>query len=130
MSLRHFEVGAELGRGAVGTVFSGVHRPSGIPVAIKTLTARTRAAEISLNRELAAMARLNHVHVLYLYDHGVAGPDDPFEEGTAWLALEYASSGGLQSWQPASWSAARRRILSVLDGLALAHARGLVHRDL
>jgi len=130
MSLSPFELGEQLGVGAVGTVWAGVHRASGIPVAIKTLTAPSRAHELSLNRELSAMARLNHHHVLYLYDHGVAGPDEALPEGTAWLALEYAGGGVLDRWRPRTWEAARAAILAVLDGLAHAHARGLVHRDL
>ncbi|MCA9572134.1 MAG: hypothetical protein KC656_30050, partial [Myxococcales bacterium] len=80
----------QLGIGGSGVVYAGVHVPTGIGVAIKTVHTASRAAALTLDRELAAMTRLRHPGILHLYDHGVARAGDPVPEGVAWLALELA----------------------------------------
>ena len=130
MGLEDFELGDELGAGATGQVYRAVHRPSGLKVALKTANPRSAGHALSLERELAALARLDHPTILHLYDQGVARPGDSLAAGTHWMALEHAGGGSLEDWRPGSWEEIRERLRGVLKGLAHAHARGLIHRDL
>lgn len=130
MSLADFRLTGELGKGSMGVVLGGVHELTGVRVAIKTMHPSHRGHDLVLERELSAMARLNHPHVLFLYDHGTAGPNAAIDEGMSWMALEYAGGGSLEAVRPAKWAEVRGWTVAVLDGLAHAHARGLVHRDL
>lgn len=119
-----------LGAGTGGVIRAAIHRPSGSRVALKTVQTESPRAAFLLDRELAALARTRHPYILGLYDHGVAREEDPVETGVAWLALELASGGALEDWVPTAWGEVLATALHVLDGLAHAHARGLVHRDL
>lgn len=130
VGLSDFELGEELGSGVSGRVIRARHRPSGLQVALKTATPRSPAHSLSLERELAALARLDHPAILHLYDQGLAGEGQVLPAGTYWMALEYAGGGTLEDWRPAAWEAIRDRLGTLLKGLAHAHARGLVHRDL
>ena len=51
--------------------------------------------------------------------------------GSPYLAMELATGGSLRDADlPATWGELRDLLLGLLDALALAHARGVVHRDI
>ncbi|GGN53238.1 hypothetical protein GCM10010112_01890 [Actinoplanes lobatus] len=77
-------------------------------------------------REARSAARLNHPHVVRIYDVVHA-------EGLSWIVMEYVQSRSLQQvlheegpYEPA---VAARIGLAVLDALAAAHRAGVLHRD-
>ena len=72
------------------------------------------------------MAGLHHPGVAMVYDIGRTA------EGSPWIAMELASGGTLDALvdQPVAWSQLKELLLSLLDALAHAHARGVLHRDL
>jgi serine/threonine-protein kinase len=78
-----------------------------------------------LLREAQAMAQLSHPNVIAVYDVGTVG-DDVF------VAMELVEGGTLTGWLRAA-SRSWRDVVGVLcragEGLAAAHAAGLVHRD-
>jgi len=113
-----------IGRGAAGGVWRGVHRRSGLPVAVKAVP--TDAATFA--REVEAVAGLDHPHVVCVLDHGVADGSDELAEGTPWLAMPLAT-GTLRDEGVMPWSRQRRALRGLLEGLAHAHARGVVHLD-
>jgi tetratricopeptide (TPR) repeat protein len=122
----------------MGEVWSGRHL-HGAPVAVKVLTARRgddpRVRE-ALRNEVRAVARLHHPHIILLLDHGVvddaaaAASAQRLTAGSPYLAMELVSGGTLEQHRPRDWPTMRQLLLEILDGLAHAHARGVVHRDL
>lgn len=131
-SLGPFRLDRPLGRGGMAEVWRAVHAAQGVPVAIKLLHGNAGEAErAAFRNEVRAVARLDHPAIILVYDHGVAGAGLPgVEPGTPWLAMELCTGGTLASAAPGDWAGARAVLRSVLGALALAHARGVVHRDL
>lgn len=127
-----FAIGAPVGRGGMGEVWSASH-DDGQAVAIKVLTrqgAENAGVRRALQNEVRAVARLDHPHVVRVLDLGVVPEDTPFVSGTPWVAMPLAT-GSLWPWCGSlDWASVRSVLLAVLDALAHAHARGVLHRDL
>src|SRR3954468_3297446 len=77
-------------------------------------------------REARSAARLNHPHVVRIYDVVHA-------DGLPWIVMEYIPSRSLyqviKEDRPYSPIAAARIGLAVLDALSAAHRAGVLHRD-
>jgi len=135
-----FEVEALIGAGAMAQVWRARHLQQGVPVALKVMTSKVAREErwrVAFAEEVRAVARLQHPHVILVFDHGTvdaraareSGGELP--EGAAWLAMELAAAGSLDQVQEVlPWSELRPVIIALLDALAHAHARGVIHRDL
>ncbi|MCA9651608.1 MAG: serine/threonine protein kinase [Myxococcales bacterium] len=116
-----------LGQGAMGTVLEAFDRTLDRRVAIKVLrhdlSERRRAR---LMREAQALAKLSHPNVVQVYEAGDA-------DGRAFVAMELVQGQSLREWmdrQPRpSWRECVEVYLQAGEGLAAAHAEGLVHRD-
>ncbi|MEQ1565436.1 MAG: protein kinase [Myxococcota bacterium] len=137
--MRGFLLQRVIGEGASGTVWRGLHATSGEPVAIKVLRGGpsiTATVRGMFARELRAVAGLDHPNVVWLLDHGwvdeaAATLDPRLEVDAPYLALEYAPHGTLDSrCGTLPWSEILPLLLEILDALAHAHARGLLHLDL
>lgn len=121
----------QIGYGGMGVVFKARHIDTGREVAIKMLRAGAAASRRDLQRfknEAEAMRSIGHEHVIGVHQVGVA------DGGVPYLTLEYCRAGSLarnladgQALSPAD---AALLIERVADGVAAAHDRGLVHRDL
>lgn len=109
-----------LGSGGMGVVHAAYDPLLDRKVALKLL----RGESGDLLREAQAMARLSHPNVLAVHDVGTL-------EGQVFLAMEYVDGCTLEAWLGAPRTSAE--ILGVFrkagEGLAAAHAAGLVHRD-
>jgi serine/threonine protein kinase len=129
-----------IARGGMAEVWRGVHASEQVPVAVKVLTgprAREDAFVRALKNEIHAVARLDHPGIITIYDRGevtvdaAAGSGGRLVEGSPWFAMEMCSHGALSPRRfPLPWKTTRMLLLSLLDALAHAHARGVVHRDL
>ena len=119
-----------LGTGAMGVVYAAYDPELDRKVAIKLLRpsegrgdpARRQAR---LVREAKAMAKLSHANVGAIFDVGV-------HDGQVFLAIEYLPGGTLRDWLAAEkrpWREIVRMFIEVGNGLAAAHAEGLIHRD-
>lgn len=137
--LRGFLLDRVIGEGASGTVWRARHAASGEQVAVKVLrggASVTATVRSMFARELRAVAGLDHPNVVWLVDHGwvddaAAIVDPRLEPDAPFLALEYASEGTLDArCGQMSWDEIRLVLVAVLDALAHAHARGLLHLDL
>ena len=137
-----FEVGGQIGRGAMGSVWSGVHRSgsSTRPVAFKFLSgpgAKNPDFQAAFGREVQAVAALDHPHVVDVYDYGRVPASAEWQAttglppGTPFLVMEYVTGGTLSDRSgKLAWPQLRDVLLDVLAGLAHAHARRVIHRDL
>jgi beta-lactam-binding protein with PASTA domain/tRNA A-37 threonylcarbamoyl transferase component Bud32 len=120
---------AALGSGAFAHVFLGEDMVLQRRVAVKVLQPALARDDAFLRRfraEARSVAALNHPHVLRVFDWG-EGEDGPY------LVLEYLEGGSLFDMlargRRLSPGQAARIGAQAADGLAYAHARGIVHRD-
>ena len=122
----------ELGRGGAGCVYLAVQEGAGFErqVALKIVDRGGGVGgnvERRFRDECRILAGLEHPGIARLYDAGRA-PD-----GGWFLALEYVEGRNLleHARQHALTTEEKLRLfLSVLDAVAFAHARSVVHRDL
>ena len=133
-----FTLGPKLGAGGMATVFMAEHKSDNTRVALKIL--RTEIASDpsfieAFGHEVRAAARLDHGRITAVFDHGVISPEEatsnPELAGLPWLAMELVEGGtitGLSGRIP--WPQLQAITLDVLDALAHAHARGMIHRDI
>lgn len=122
-----YELGEPLGTGGMSSVVAGHDQVLDRPVAIKLLGQYQQPdARARLLREARAAARLHHPNVVAVYDTG-EHDGRPFivmelVRGRT-LADEVRARGQLEIEEAVGIA------LAILDGLAVAHAAGIVHRD-
>ncbi|MFH8798096.1 serine/threonine-protein kinase [Streptomyces sp. NPDC017936] len=116
-----------LGRGAMGEVWRAADQLLGRPVAVKLLKAQEAADSERFRLEAQTAARLNHPHVVSVYDFGS-------HHGLLYLVMEL-----VEGWNLAQERSLRATLnprdaaviaAQVADGLAAAHHHGVIHRDI
>ena len=131
-ALGRYTIERTLGKGAMGVVYEGVDPKLNRRVAIKTIlkshldpeTAKDYSLRFS--REAQAVARLNHPHIVQVYDFA--------EEGdVAYLVMELIDGKELKQHfdaeQRFELKEAVRVMSELLDALDFAHSAGVIHRD-
>ncbi|HEV6967732.1 serine/threonine-protein kinase [Roseateles sp.] len=132
--LRDFELGAEIGRGAMAIVYKATQRSTGRQVAVKRLSlSREFSAEDLADvrerfmREARAAGQLEHPDILQVIDAGQEGTD-------AWIALEYVLGRDLSLFTKANQLLPVREVVQIGVRLAraldYAHSHGVIHRDI
>jgi serine/threonine-protein kinase len=132
--LRDFELGAEIGRGAMAIVYKATQRSTGRQVAVKRLAlSREFSAEDLADvrerfmREARAARALEHPDILQVVDAGQDGND-------AWIALEYVLGRDLSLFTKAGQLLPVREVVQLGARLAralhYAHSQGVIHRDI
>jgi serine/threonine protein kinase/Flp pilus assembly protein TadD len=128
-ALLHYRLVEKIGAGGMGEVWRAVDTRLGREVAVKVVTDRLAQDPDALarfEREARAVAALSHPNVLALYDVGR-------ENGVPYVVTELLRGATLRQRLAAGAMAPRAAVelvVQVAQGLAAAHARGLVHRDL
>ena len=130
---RYVLIGA-IGQGGVSTVYSAVDARRGHILAVKVLAptlADDPHARDGVRREALITDRLRHPSVPRVFEYG----DAPLPDGTVvpYVVLELLSGVPLTTrlaQGPMSWPNAVRIAATAADVLAVAHRRGIVHRDL
>lgn len=123
-----YELGALLGAGGMARVLRGHDRVLNRAVAVKVLDGHRADAGLRERflREARAAASLSHPNAVAVYDTGVDGED-------AYIVMELVEGRTLADVLRARGQLEPERATAiaeaVLDALAAAHARGLIHRD-
>jgi len=125
----HYLIEEELGRGGSATVYLAQDLRHGRRVALKVLHSALGAAlgMERFQREIRTHARLQHPHILPLYDSGTAA-------GRLYYTMPYVEAGSLRDRLRRAGRleppAAVQLALEVASALAYAHRLGIIHRDL
>lgn len=122
-------VRSKVARGGMSTVYLATDRRLERDVALKVLHPHMAGDPQFLDRlgrEAKAAARLSHPHVVGMLDQGEDGP-------LAYLVMEYIKGHTLRDMLKERGALTPRLALAYIDpvveGLAAAHAAGLIHRD-
>ena len=119
----------ELGRGGMATVYLARDLRYQRQVAIKVLSPELAAAigPGRFLREIQIAARLQHPHILPVFDSGDT-------EGVVWYAMPFAEGESLRERLTREGAlpieSAVQVVREVADALDYAHAQGIVHRDI
>jgi serine/threonine-protein kinase len=125
-----YRIGRVLGRGGMGTVYLAQHLLLDQPRALKFMSAELSQDPKFLKRfclEAMAATKLRHPNVIEVVDL------DQAEDGSPFIAMEYAEGAGLrQAMADAPFPVERALSIArgVALGLALAHDEGVIHRDI
>jgi len=129
--LGRFRVLRELGRGGLGIVYLAYDPQLNRQVALKVprleaLTSRDMRRRFLLEAEAAA--RLNHPHLVSIYDSGEDGP-------ICYIAAEFCPGPTLAGWlkdreAPVPVATAARVVKQLAEAVQHAHGRGVLHRDI
>ncbi|HEV2580424.1 MAG TPA: serine/threonine-protein kinase [Ktedonobacteraceae bacterium] len=117
-----------LGEGSFAEVYFGEHIHLEIPAAIKILhTQLTSEAIEAFRNEARMIARLEHPHIVRVFDYGV-------DDKTPFLVMNYAEQGSLRLRHPTGTRLSLATIISYIkplaDALKYAHDQKLIHRDI
>ena len=126
-----YRIVSEIGRGAMGIVYRGEDEALGRSVAIKTIIASMDSIEQAgylarFKQEAKALGGLNHPSIITVFEFGD-------ERGVAYLAMEYLQGHEVRDLidtRKLDLAAAVDIAAQVAEGLAFAHSRGVVHRDI
>jgi serine/threonine protein kinase/AmiR/NasT family two-component response regulator len=128
-----YEVRAELGKGAMGTVFKCFDPQISRWVAIKAIVKSSldpldlQQLVIRFRHEAQAVGRLIHPRIVQVYDYG---EDDQL----AYIVMELVNGKSLQQHLLNGANYTLPEIVEIirplLDGLSYVHSEGIVHRDL
>ncbi len=129
-TLGRYTLLGELGRGAMGVVYEAADPMLNRTVAIKTINVAADPEERAeyekrFYQEAKAAGGLSHPNIVTIYDIGQAGD-------VVYMAMEFVAGSELRSLLASRLVEPRAAVdlcAQVADGLAYAHERGVVHRD-
>jgi Tol biopolymer transport system component/predicted Ser/Thr protein kinase len=123
-----YQIERQIGAGGMGEVFRAVDTRLNRPVAIKFLSSELAdsSARRRFQQEAEMASALNHPHILTVHEAGEV-------DGRQYLVTEFVDGGTLKDWarrEPRSPRQIVELLVGVADGLAAAHAAGILHRDI
>ncbi len=127
--LGRYELLAQLGAGGMGEVYRARDTRLDREVAIKVLSdrfAQDPDVLVRFQREGKAAAALSHPNIRAIYDIGS-------DQGSTFAVMELLEGETLAARikrAALDWSEAVRIGLAIANGLAAAHAKGIIHRDI
>ncbi len=128
-----YEVLEVIGQGSMGTVYRGMDPLLERQVALKTIRLETLTSDElrremleRLRNEAITIARFSHPNIIVVYDMGGA-------EDSAFIAMELVDGPSLRDVLRVRGPLAAERVVpmaaAVANGLAVAHASEVIHRD-
>lgn len=127
-----FVVQERIGRGGMASVYRATQQSMQRDVALKVIDLDDNFQPDNnfaerFAREAALIASLEHIHILPVYTYGIEG-------SYAYLAMRLLNGGTVQDViderKRLSVNEATRIFYQVSQGLAYAHNRGIIHRDI
>lgn len=123
-----------VGKGGMGVVYRAMDKLAEKAVALKLIRAERLGGQGAIKRLISEglTARdIRHQNIVAVYDVGDA-------DGQPFVSMEYLDGQSLRDWhrekirqrQDVPLRVAARIVAEILDGLAAAHAAGVIHRDL
>jgi serine/threonine protein kinase len=129
MMVGPYKVLSHIGQGGMGSVFRALHIHLDRIVALKVLPPgrlQRPEAVARFNREMKAVGKLNHPNIVQAFDAGV-------HDGMHFIAMEHIDGVDLSKLigkhGPLPPSQAFECIREIAVALSVAHAAGLIHRD-
>lgn len=127
-NLGNYKITHKLGAGGQGTVYKAIDQKLGRTVVVKVLPAELTVKETNLKRferEARLASALDHPNICTIFDMDEA-------EGLHFIAMQYVEGKNVRqlvNGRPLELESALRIAIQVTDALAIAHARGIIHRD-
>ena len=132
--LGRYQIEKELGKGAMGVVYLGRDPKISRVVAIKTMALsqefeadELEDAKARFFREAETAGRLNHPHIVTIYDAGE-------EHDLCFIAMELLKGKDLVPFTKVETLLPMTRVVSIMvrvaDALGYAHRQNVVHRDI
>ena len=122
-----YEITGKIGAGGFGAVYRGRDPYIKRTVAVKTCQLNDEEIKSRFFREAELAGNLHHRHITTIYDFGV-------EDGIPYIVQEFLSGEDLDKKvkraEPLPIARKVEILVAIADGLAYAHAAGIIHRDI
>jgi serine/threonine protein kinase len=124
-----YDISRRVGQGGMGIVYQALRRNDLRWVALKMIVGTRPDLKLRFRREVSAVARLRHPHIVELYDTGE-------HHGWPYFTMEFVPGGSLAAaiaegrWRVADWQTAALLVETLARAVQHAHEQGIVHRDL
>ena len=125
-----YKITDRIGRGAMGVVYSGRDERTGRPVALKVMMTDLEGDKETrerFNREANVAGKMVHRNIINVYEAGE-------EDGRLYMVMELLEGETLNDYMKRVGNLplehALDLMMQVCEGLAIAHAHAIVHRDI
>lgn len=128
-SLGRYEIAGILGVGGMGEVYRARDTQLGRDVAVKVISSKVAQSRRAIDRfeqEAKAVAQLSHPNILDIHDFGRDG-------GVVYAVTELLEGNDLRDRMRGSMLPVSKALeigIAVANGLAAAHSKGIIHRDI
>jgi len=128
-ALSHYKIVSKLGQGGQATAYRADDLRLNRPVVMKVLRpelAANDAARRRFDREALLCSALDNPNIAAIYDTGEA-------DGHCYIVMQYVEGTTLKELiggKPLELPTALSIAIQIADALAVAHASGIVHRDI
>jgi serine/threonine-protein kinase len=128
-TIGNYKVTQKIGAGGQGTVYKATDQKLGRTVVLKVLPVELTVKEANLKRferEARLASALDHPNICTIFDMDEAG-------GLHFIVMQYVEGKNVRqlvNGRPLELESALRIAIQVTDALSVAHARGIIHRDI
>ncbi|HWX42582.1 MAG TPA: serine/threonine-protein kinase, partial [Blastocatellia bacterium] len=129
-SVAHYQIVSELGSGGQGTVYKALDTKLGRTVALKLLppewTAGNETGRKRFQREAQLASSLDHPNICTVHDLVEF-------DGAVFIVMQYIAGRNVRQLlkgRPLEIRSALKIAIQVCDALAVAHSKGIIHRDI